>query len=83
VIATSSSDAKLERVRQMGAPTASTTRRLRLGRVLEPTGGVGVDHAVGPVRGTLGRSLKAVRMGGRISLIGILSGGGEVNRCPS
>jgi NADPH:quinone reductase-like Zn-dependent oxidoreductase len=32
--------------------------------------------------GTLGRSLKAVRMGGRVYLIGVLTGGGEVNPMP-
>jgi len=44
------------------------------------TGGKGVDHVVelsGP--GTLGQSIKAVRVGGHISLIGVLTGrGGEV-----
>jgi NADPH:quinone reductase-like Zn-dependent oxidoreductase len=47
------------------------------------TGDVGVDHVVEVGgAGTLGRSLKAVRMDGRISLIGVLSGGGEVNPLP-
>jgi NADPH:quinone reductase-like Zn-dependent oxidoreductase len=87
VIATSSSDAKLERVRQLGASdginyrtTADWDKRAR-----ELTGDVGVDHVVevgGPA--TLGKSLRAVRMGGQISLIGVLAGaGGEVNPLPA
>jgi NADPH:quinone reductase-like Zn-dependent oxidoreductase len=87
VIITSSSDAKLERARQLGASeginyktTPDWERRAR-----ELTGGVGVDHVV-EVGGanTLGRSLKAVRMGGRISLIGVLAGAqGEVSPLPA
>jgi NADPH:quinone reductase-like Zn-dependent oxidoreductase len=44
------------------------------------TGGVGVDNVieVGGA-GTLPLSLKAVRRGGHIALIGVLSGGGEVD----
>ncbi len=44
------------------------------------TGGRGVDHVVevgGP--GTLPRSLQAVRTGGSVDVIGLLSGGGEIN----
>jgi NADPH:quinone reductase-like Zn-dependent oxidoreductase len=85
VIATSSSDAKLERVLKLGATdginyktTPDWDKKVR-----ELTGDVGVDHVVEVGgAGTLGRSLKAVRMGGHISLIGILSGGGEVNPMP-
>ena len=52
-------------------------------RVRELTGGAGVDHVVElGGAGTLGRSLKAVRTGGRISLIGVLTGGGEINPMP-
>src|SRR5439155_4148569 len=52
-------------------------------KVRELTGGAGVDHVV-EVGGaaTLGKSLRAVRVGGRISLIGVLSGGGQVNPMP-
>ena len=87
VIITSSSDAKLERARQLGASdginyksTMDWDRRAR-----ELTGGLGVDHVV-EVGGanTLGQSLKAVRMSGRISLIGVLAGaGGQVNPLPA
>ena len=44
-------------------------------RVRELTGGIGVDHVVevgGP--GTLAQSIKATRVGGHISLIGVLTG---------
>lgn len=76
-IITSSSDAKLARCRELGADETinyakdpdwdERARRL--------TGGRGVDHVV-EVGGadTFGKSLKAVRIGGRISVIGILSG---------
>ncbi|MGQ0671587.1 MAG: zinc-dependent alcohol dehydrogenase family protein [Hyphomicrobium sp.] len=84
VIATSSSDAKLERVRALGASdlinykaTPEWGRRVR-----ELTGRIGVDHVVEVGgAGTLGQSLDAVRTGGRISLIGVLTGG-EVNPIP-
>ena len=85
VLITSSSDDKLRRALDMGAAdginyktTADWDRRVR-----ELTGGVGVDHVVElGGAGTLGRSLKAVRTGGHISLIGVLTGGGEVNPMP-
>jgi NADPH:quinone reductase-like Zn-dependent oxidoreductase len=85
VIATSSSDDKLARALQLGASdginyktTPEWDRRVR-----QLTGDVGVDHVVEVGgAGTLGRSLKAVRLGGKISLIGVLSGGGEVNPMP-
>src|SRR5437588_3067688 len=79
VLATSSSNAKLERVRQLGAADGVNYRENaewdKAVRAL--TGGVGVDHVleVGGA-GTLPQSLRAVRMGGRISLIGVLAGGG-------
>jgi NADPH:quinone reductase-like Zn-dependent oxidoreductase len=85
VIATSSSDAKLERVRQLGASDGinyKTTPDWEE-RVRELTGGTGVDHVVEVGgAGTLGKSLRAVRTGGTISLIGVLSGGGQVNPMP-
>jgi NADPH:quinone reductase-like Zn-dependent oxidoreductase len=86
VIATSSSAAKLERVRQLGATDGinyKTTPEWGE-RVRELTGGVGVDHVVEVGgAGTLAQSLRAVRVGGRISLIGVLTGGsGQVNPLP-
>jgi NADPH:quinone reductase-like Zn-dependent oxidoreductase len=86
VIATSSSDAKLERVRQMGASDGinyKTTPDWE-SRVRELTGGRGVDHIV-EVGGanTLARSFRAVRTGGFIALIGVLAGtDGQVNPMP-
>src|SRR6516164_423521 len=83
VIATSSSNTKLERVRELGAfdginykSTPDWGERAR-----QLTGGAGVDHVVEVGgAGTLPQSLRAVRAGGSISLIGILSGGGgQVN----
>ena len=78
VIATSSSDDKLRRVRELGASDGinyKTTPDWDK-RALELTGDAGVDHVVEVGgAGTLGRSLKAVRMGGRVSMIGVLTGG--------
>ncbi len=85
VIATSSSDAKLKRVLELGASDGinyKTTPEWGK-RAREITGGVGVDHVVEVGgAGTLTESLRAVRMGGRISLIGVLSGGGQVDPRP-
>jgi len=84
VISTSGSDEKLARLCGLGASdginyktTVDWDKRVR-----ELTG-AGVDHIV-EVGGasTLPKSLKAVRMGGRISLIGNVAGGGEVNPVP-
>ncbi len=86
VIATSSSNAKLERVKQLGASDGINYKENpewdKVVRTL--TGGLGVDHVleVGGA-GTLPQSLRAVRLGGRISLIGVLAGGGgQVNPLP-
>jgi NADPH:quinone reductase-like Zn-dependent oxidoreductase len=82
-ILTSSADAKLERARTLGADeginyktTPDWDKKVR-----ELTGGAGVDHIVEVGgAGTLNRSLKAVRTGGQISFIGVLSGvGGPVD----
>jgi NADPH:quinone reductase-like Zn-dependent oxidoreductase len=84
IIATSSHDQKLERVRQLGASDGINYKTTPDwdAKVRELTGGVGVDHIieVGGA-GTLGKSLKAVRVGGHIALIGVLTGG-EVNPAP-
>ncbi len=85
VLATSGQDEKLARVLQLGASDGinyKTTPDWEE-KVRELTGGVGVDHVVEVGgAGTLGKSLRAVRMGGRISLIGVLTGGGQVNPMP-
>ncbi len=82
VIATSSSDAKLERLRDLGADyTINYRKNENWGReVLDWTGGRGVDHVIevgGP--GTLKQSIRASAQGGHIALIGVLTGvAGEV-----
>jgi NADPH:quinone reductase-like Zn-dependent oxidoreductase len=78
VILTSSSDAKLERARAMGAAETVNYRANPDWQkaVLDLTGGRGVDVTVevgGP--GTLARSVEATRVAGRIALIGVLTGG--------
>jgi NADPH:quinone reductase-like Zn-dependent oxidoreductase len=81
-IITSSSDAKLERARALGADhTINYRSEPKWGQaVLDLTGGRGVDHVLeigGP--GTLPQSITAARVGGHVSLIGILTGlGGNV-----
>jgi NADPH:quinone reductase-like Zn-dependent oxidoreductase len=83
VIATSSSDVKLARLRELGAAAVINYRTTpEWGkRALELTTGRGVDHVVEVGgAGTLVNSFHAVRSGGRISLIGLLTGfGGEFN----
>lgn len=83
VVITSSSDEKLERARALGADATINYRRTPAWAeaVRAATGGLGVDHVIelgGP--GTLEQSIQATRVGGRISLIGILTGvAGAVN----
>ena len=78
VIVTSSSDEKLARARSMGADETINYRAVpEWGkRAREIAGGDGVDHVVEVGgQGTLPQSLRAVRTGGTISLIGVLAGG--------
>ncbi|MGH9632275.1 MAG: zinc-dependent alcohol dehydrogenase family protein, partial [Bryobacteraceae bacterium] len=85
IIATSSSDEKLDRARKMGAHETINYRKTPDWdkAVRELTGGVGVDHVVEVGgAGTLGRSVKAVRMNGRVLLIGVLAGGADFNPNP-
>jgi NADPH:quinone reductase-like Zn-dependent oxidoreductase len=85
VIATSSSNAKLERVKQLGASDGINYKETPAweDRARELTGGAGVDHVVEVGgAGTFNQSLKAVRLGGTISLIGVLAGKGDVNLMP-
>lgn len=77
VIVTSSSDDKLERAKELGAWRGlNYAATPEWGEpVKEMTGGRGVDLVVEVGgAGTLEQSLRAVRMGGTISLIGVLSG---------
>jgi NADPH:quinone reductase-like Zn-dependent oxidoreductase len=77
VIVTSSSDQKLERAKSLGADHGINYRTTPdwEKQVKELTGGVGADHIieVGGA-GTFNKSLRAIRIGGQISLIGNLSG---------
>jgi len=77
VIATSSSDEKLERARALGASETINyaTTPDWAERALELTGGAGIDHVVevGGL-GTMEQSFKAARPGGTVSLIGVLTG---------
>jgi NADPH:quinone reductase-like Zn-dependent oxidoreductase len=85
VLITSSSDEKIARARALGAHEAVnyTSTPDWEKRVRELTGGGGVDHVieVGGA-GTLGRSMRAVRTGGTISLIGVLAEGPGTNVTP-
>ncbi|WP_355659655.1 zinc-dependent alcohol dehydrogenase family protein [Halomonas salifodinae] len=82
VISTSSSDEKIERLKELGADhTINYQADPEWGKTVQAlTGGRGVDHVIevgGP--GTLPQSIDAVCIGGHIALIGILTGrGGEV-----
>jgi NADPH:quinone reductase-like Zn-dependent oxidoreductase len=77
VIATSSREDRLARVRELGAWETINYKTTPdwPKRVKELTGGTGADHVV-EVGGadTLNKSVRSVRVGGRISLIGVLSG---------
>jgi NADPH:quinone reductase-like Zn-dependent oxidoreductase len=76
-IITSSSDAKLAKAKQLGASLGinyKTTPDWEK-TAMDFTGGRGVDHVVEVGgAGTLARSFGAIRVGGRISMIGNLSG---------
>jgi NADPH:quinone reductase-like Zn-dependent oxidoreductase len=77
VIVTSRSDAKLERARALGATDVINSRTTPEWEqaVKAMTDGQGVDHVLelGGAE-TLARSLRALHFGGRVSLIGSLSG---------
>lgn len=84
VVVLSSSDAKLERARALGAAEG-------INYVTTPDWdgelkkrGIAPDHVV-EVGGTatLAKSIKSARMGGNLALIGNVSGGGETNVIPA
>ena len=83
VVATSSSEEKLHKLKQLGADVLVNYKKVpNWGqRVKDLTDGRGVDHVIevgGP--GTLTQSITACKMGGHIALIGILTGfAGEVS----
>lgn len=77
VVATSSSDTKLERLRALGADALVNYRTTPewSDAVIAATGGAGADAVVeigGPA--TLAQSIRATRPGGHIGLIGVLTG---------
>jgi len=86
VVVTSSSDAKLERARALGAwQTVNYREDPSWGKTVRKlTGGVGVDLVVEVGgAGTLEQSLKAVAIGGTVVVIGVLSGvASELNILP-
>jgi NADPH:quinone reductase-like Zn-dependent oxidoreductase len=85
VLGTSSSDAKLERAGALGLADAVNYRTTpEWGEPIRKlAGGGGVDHVVEVGgAGTLPQSLRAVRLSGTISLIGVLSGAGQFNPMP-
>ena len=76
-IVTSSSDEKLERARALGASATINYRKTPDWEVAarEASGGAGVDRVIevgGP--GTFQKSLASLRMGCRLSVIGVLTG---------
>ncbi|MFH1465397.1 MAG: NAD(P)-dependent alcohol dehydrogenase [Pseudomonadota bacterium] len=75
VIATTSSEAKAQRLRELGAGEVLLyPQEPRWGRAVRRQTG-GVDHVVEVGgAGTLAESLEAVRPGGTVSLIGVLAG---------
>jgi len=86
VIVTSSSEAKLRRATDLGAwKTINYTENPSWGKIVRQlTDAIGVDHVVEVGgAGTLEQSLRAVRVGGQVSVIGVLSGiSSELNIIP-
>jgi NADPH:quinone reductase-like Zn-dependent oxidoreductase len=77
VIATSSSDEKLERLKALGADQTINYKETPAWgmKALELTGGAGVDCVVEiGGAGTLDQSMMATRVGGHVALIGVLAG---------
>jgi NADPH:quinone reductase-like Zn-dependent oxidoreductase len=85
VIAISSSNEKLARAKALGAKHGvnyKTTPEWDKA-VRELTGGAGVDHVVEVGGGgTLARSLGSIRIGGKVTLIGVLAGAADINPTP-
>jgi len=85
VLITSSSNEKLERAKQLGADQLINYREREDwdAVALEITDKRGVDHVieVGGA-GTLQRSMRAVKIGGHIAVIGVVAGKGEFSNAP-
>lgn len=77
VIATSSSDEKLDRLKALGADELINYKETPAWgiKAMELTGGAGVDTVVEiGGSGTLDQSMMATRVGGHVALIGVLAG---------
>jgi NADPH:quinone reductase-like Zn-dependent oxidoreductase len=82
VIGTSSTEAKLQRMRSLGFVHSINYKNYEFHRQYHPwieevrrlTAGLGVDHAIEVVGSTLPYTLRATRMGGVVSFIGGLGG---------
>ena len=76
VIITSSSDAKLARAKTLGAAHGINRTTAHVSeKILEITGGRGAEHVLDLVGGeNFARSVEAVSVGGRVSVIGLLGG---------
>ena len=76
-----SSDEKLARAKELGATDGVNYKaNPEWDKAIVELSDGGVDHVVevgGP--GTLAQSLRAIRIGGKITLIGVLSGAAEIN----
>ena len=80
VIATSSSDEKLEKAKDLGADEIINYKKTPEWdkEVLSLTNRIGVDHVVEVGgAGTLSKSINSVRVGGHVAVIGVLAGAGE------
>jgi NADPH:quinone reductase-like Zn-dependent oxidoreductase len=86
VIATTSSDAKAARLRELGITEIIDYRKTPEWQkeVLAMTDGVGVDRIIEVGgSGTLPRSFEALKFGGTIGLVGLLTGiGGQIDPLP-
>ena len=77
VVATTSSDAKIDRLRALGADHVINYKTVPDWgkKVVELTGGHGADHVLeAGGAGTLSQSIAALAMGGQIGLFGVLTG---------
>lgn len=85
MIATSSSDEKLEVTKLLGATHLINYRKIPnwSEEVLRITSGRGVDHVVNVAgSGTMEESLRSVRQGGVVSVLGMLSGSKKTDLVP-
>jgi NADPH:quinone reductase-like Zn-dependent oxidoreductase len=85
VVSTSSSDEKLERLRKLGASEViNYVETPNWGEAARRLTGGGVDHVVDiGGAGTLPQSFAAARIGGRVSMIGILAPAAGVDPLPA